>query len=154
LEAFRGPSGFDLQKYNNFTQNFLAPNGLGEEQIEQLVRDELCLNRIKQLVAAGASLPESESKANYDEAYGKLLVSVIRLRSSDFAKEIKVTDDDVRKYYEAHKAEFKSEEKRKIEFVSLAFTDEQKKLSGKERIDALQKLADRANDFTQALLEK
>jgi hypothetical protein len=154
LEAFRGPSGFDLQKYNNFTQNFLAPNGLGEEQIEQLVRDELCLNRIKQLVAAGASLPESESKANYDEAYGKLFVSVIRLRSSDFAKDIKVTDDDVRKYYEAHKAEFKSEERRKIEFVGLALSDGQKKLSGKERIDALQKLADRANDFTQALLEK
>jgi PPIC-type PPIASE domain/SurA N-terminal domain len=154
LEAFRGPSGFDLQKYNNFTQNFLAPNGLGEEQIEQLVRDELCLNRIKQLVAAGVSLPESESKANYDEAYGKLFVSVIRLRSSDFEKDIKVTDDDVRKYYEAHKAEFKSEEKRKIEFVGLALSDGQKKLSGKERIDTLQKLADRANDFTQALLEK
>ena len=154
LEVFRGPSGFDLQKYTNFTQNFLAPNGLGEEQIEQLVRDELCLNRIKQLVATGASLPESESKANYDEAYGKLFVSVIRLRSSDFAKDIKVTDDDVRKYYEEHKAEFKSEERRKVEFVNLALSDEQKKLSGKERIDALQKLADRANDFTQALLEK
>src|SRR6266481_2460825 len=154
LEAFRGSSGFDLQKYNDFTQNFLAPNGLGEEQIEQLVRDELCLNRIKQLVAAGASLPESESKANYDEAYGKLFVSVIRLRSADFAKDIKVTDDDVGKYYEAHKAEFKSEEKRKVEFVSLALSDEQKKMSGKERIEALQKLADRANDFTQALLEK
>ncbi|PYL85442.1 MAG: hypothetical protein DMF17_08620 [Verrucomicrobia bacterium] len=154
LEAFRGLSGFDLQKYNDFTQNFLAPNGLGEEQIEQLVRDELCLNRIKQLVAAGASLPENESKANYDEAYGKLFVSVIRLRSPDFAKDIKVTDDDVGKYYEAHKAEFKNEEKRKVEFVSLALSDEQKKLSGKERIDALQKLADRANDFTQALLEK
>ena len=154
LEAFRGLSGFDLQKYNDFTQNFLAPNGLGEEQIEQLVRDELCLNRIKQLVAAGASLPESESKANYDEAYSKLFVSVIRLRTADFAKDIKATDDDVRKYYEAHKAEFKSEERRKVEFVSLALSDEQKKLSGKERIDALQKLADRANDFTQALLEK
>ena len=154
FEVFRGPSGFDLQKYNNFTQNFLSPNGLGEEQIEQLVRDELCLNRIKQLVAAGASLPESESKANYDEAYGQLFVSVIRLRSPDFAKDIKLTDDDVRKYYEAHKAEFKSEEKRKVEFVSLALSDEQKKMSGKERIEALQKLADRANDFTQALLEK
>jgi hypothetical protein len=154
LEVFRGPSGFDLQKYNNFTQNVLAPNGLGEEQIEQLMRDQLCLNRIIELVAAGASLPESESKADYDEGYGKLFVSVIRLRSADFGKDIKVTDDDVRKYYEAHKAEFKSEERRKVEFVSLALNDAQKKLSGKERIDALQKLADRANDFTQALLEK
>jgi hypothetical protein len=154
LEAFRGPSGFDLQKYNNFTQNVLAPNGLGEEQIEELMRDQLCLNRIIELVAAGASLPESEGKADYDEAYGKLFVSVIRLHSADFAKDIKVTDDDIRKYYEAHKAEFKSEEKRKVEFVSLALSDAQKKLSGKERVDALQKLADRANDFTQALLEK
>lgn len=154
LETFRGPSGFDLQRYNNFTQNVLAPNGLGEEQIEQLIRDQLCLNRIIELVAAGAFPPESESKANYDEGYGKLFVSVIRLRSADFAKDVKVTDDDVQKYYEAHKAEFKSEERRKVEFVSLALNDEQKKLSGKERIDALQKLADRANDFTQALLEK
>src|SRR5207237_3262935 len=30
----------------------------------------------------------------------------------------------------------------------------QKKLTGKERIDALQKLADRANDVSQALIEK
>src|SRR5262249_32122570 len=32
--------------------------------------------------------------------------------------------------------------------------DEQKTLTGPERIEALQKLADRATDFTQALLEK
>jgi peptidyl-prolyl cis-trans isomerase D len=80
--------------------------------------------------------------------------SVARLRLEDFAKNVNVTDDDVRRYYEVHKQDFKTEEKRKIEFVSLALTDEQKKLKGKERIDVLQKLADRANDFTQALLEK
>ena len=41
-----------------------------------------------------------------------------------------------------------------MEFVRLALTEEQKKLKDKDRIDALQKLADRANDFSQALLEK
>src|SRR5205807_2303830 len=46
------------------------------------------------------------------------------------------------------------DEKRKVEYVSLALTDEEKKLTGKERIEALQKLSDRATDFTQALLEK
>ncbi len=154
LKAFRSGSGFDLNKYNDFVQNALSPNGLGEAQIEEVATDELCLNRIKQLLATGVSLPENESKANYEKAYGKLFVSVIRLRSADFAKDIQVTDDDVRKYYESHKAEFKSEEKRKVDFVNLSLTDEQKKLAGKERIDALQKLADRANDVTQAMLEK
>jgi hypothetical protein len=154
LSAFRGESGFDMKKFSDFVQNSLAPYGLGEEHIEQLARAELCLNQIKQLLGAGVSVPEGEMKANYERAYDKLYVQLIRLRPADFAKEITVTDDDVRKYYETHKAELKSEEKRKVEFVRLTLTDEQKKLTGKERIEALQKLSDRATDFTQGLLEK
>ncbi len=38
--------------------------------------------------------------------------------------------------------------------MRFGLTDEQKKLTGKERIDALQKLADKANDFTEALQVK
>src|SRR5947207_2730888 len=154
LPAFRVDGEFDLKKFSDFVQNGLSPNGLGEEHIEQLVRDELSLKQIKQLLAAGVSVSEAEIKANYERAYDKLSVTLIRLRPDDFEKEIKITDDDVQKYYEAHKAELKSEEKRKVEFVGLALSDEQKKLTGKERVEALQKLSDRANDFTQALLEK
>jgi peptidyl-prolyl cis-trans isomerase D len=154
LRVFRGATGFDINKYTEFSQNLLSPNGLTEAQVEELAGDEISLNRIKQVVAAGIAVSETESKVNFEQLYGKITVSVARLRMADFAKDIKVTDEDVQKYYEAHKADFKSEEKRKVELVSLAFTDEQKKLAGKERIDVLQKLADRANDFTQALLEK
>ena len=109
----------------------------------------------------------------------------------------------MQKYYDAHKSELKTDEKRKVEFVHLGLTEEpqeypnlpgplqpayssifidrfiqsligtysvtplssggdmtaerqneQKPLTGTERIEALQKLADRATDFTQALLEK
>jgi peptidyl-prolyl cis-trans isomerase D len=154
LPAFQGESGFDMNRFSDFVQNALAPNGLAEEHIEQLVRDELCLNQIKQLVATGVSIPQGELDENFQRGYDKLYVSVIRLQPADFAKDIAVSDDDVQKYYEAHRNELKSEEKRKVDFVSLALTDEQKKLTGKERIEALQNLSDRANDFTQALLEK
>jgi peptidyl-prolyl cis-trans isomerase D len=154
LPAFRSADGFDIKKFTDFVQNGLSPNGLGEEHVEQLARDELSLNQIKQLLAAGVSIPAAEIKANYDRAYDTLYVNLIRLRPADFEKDIKITDEDVQKYYEAHKAELKTEEKRKVEFVSLALSEEQKKLAGKERVEALQKLSDRANDLTQALLEK
>jgi peptidyl-prolyl cis-trans isomerase D len=154
LPAFRGDAGFDMKKFTDFVQNGLSPNGLGEEHIEQLVRDELSLNQIKQLLAAGVSIPAAEIKTNYERAYDVLSVNLIRLRPADFEKDIKITDEDVQKYYEAHKAELKTEEKRKVEFISLTLSEEQKKLTGKERIEALQKLSDRANDLTQALLEK
>src|SRR4029450_9477818 len=154
LPVFQGESGFDLHKFSDFVQNALAPNGLAEEHIEQLVRDQLCLNQIKQLLGTGVSIPELGINADYQGAYDKLYVSLIRLRRDDFAKGITISNEEMQKYHETHQAELKSEEKRKVDFVNLALTDDQKKLTGKGRIDILQALSDRATDFTQALLEK
>jgi len=154
LPAFQGDSGFDINKFNDLVQNGLAPLGLSEDHIEQLVRDQISLTEIQKLLAAGVSLPKSELDENFQRGYDKLYVSVIRFHAADFDKDIKINDEDVQKYYDAHKAELKTDEKRKVEFVQLALNEEEKKLAGKARIEALQKLADRATDFTQALLEK
>jgi hypothetical protein len=154
LPAFQGDSGFDMNRFSDFVQNALAPMGLAEEHVEQLVRDQLSLNQIKQLLAAGVTIPKGELDENFERGHDTLFVTLVRFQSADFGKEINVSDEDVQKYYDAHKAELKTDEKRKVEFVSLALTDEDKKLTGKERIEALQKLSDRATDFTQAMLEK
>jgi SurA-like protein/parvulin-like peptidyl-prolyl cis-trans isomerase-like protein len=154
LPAFQGDSGFDMNRFSDFVQNALAPMGLAEEHVEQLVRDQLSLNQIKQLLAAGVTIPKDELDENFERGHDTLFVTLVRFQSADFGKEINVSDEDVQKYYDAHKAELKTDEKRKVEFVSLALTDEDKKLTGKERIEALQKLSDRATDFTQAMLEK
>src|ERR1051326_6975846 len=204
LPVFQGESGFDMNKFSDFVRVGLGPMGLGEEHIEQLVRDELCLNEIKRLLSAGISISKGELDENFQRAYDKFYVDVIRFRSTDFDKDIKITDEDVQKYYDAHKSDLKTDEKRKVEFVHLGLTeepqqyanvpgplsqpeyssiftdrfiqgligayavtppsvgnemaaeaaDEQKTLTGPERIEVLQKLADKATDFTQALLEK
>ena len=154
LPSFQTESGFDINKFNDLVQNGLAPLGLAEDHIEQLVRDQICLNEIQKLLAAAVSFPKNELDENFQRGYDKLYVSVIRFRSADFDKDVKINDEDIQKYYNAHKAELKTDEKRKVEFVQLTLTEEEKKLAGKERIEALQKLADRATDFTQALLEK
>ena len=200
LPAFQGESGFDITKFTDFVRNALGPLGLGEEHIEQLARDQICLNEIKELLGAGVTISKDELDETFRRGYDKFFVSVIRFRSADLENGITVKDEDVQKYYDAHKSELKTDEKRKVEFVHLGLTeepaeytnlpgplsqpaystftnhfvqnliratpfsfgsdmtaqrrDEQKTLTGPERIEALQKLADRATDFTQALLEK
>jgi hypothetical protein len=154
LPAFQGTGGFDLNKYTDFVQNRLPALGFTEGQLEELVSNQLSLNRLKDLLGAGLHVADSESAEYYDQAYGKLHVAVVRFRDEDFQKDVKVTDEDVAKYFEAHKAELNTDEKRKVEFVSFPLTDAEKKLTGKEKVDALQKLANRANDFSQAMLEK
>ena len=152
--GFQGANGFDAAKYDQVEKNVLPSLGFTDEQLREIAHDELCFKRIRDLVASGVTIPESESKSNYEELYGKNFVSVVRIHAADLQKEINPTDDDIKKYYDAHKGELKTEEKRKIELVLLALTEEQKKLKNKERIDVLQKLADKANDLSQAMLEK
>jgi peptidyl-prolyl cis-trans isomerase D len=67
---------------------------------------------------------------------------------------VKISDDDIKKYYEANKDSLKSEEKRKVQLLALTLPEAEKKLTGKERVEALQKLSDKANDIAQALGEK
>src|SRR5437588_6118563 len=154
LRAFRGESGFDINKYNDAVKNYLGPRGFTEAQIEELAADQVCLDRIKELLATGVSISETESKTSFEQLYGKLEVDVIRFNKNEVANEVKISDDDIKKYYEGHKDELKSDEKRKVQFVVLGLSAEQKKLTGRERVDALQKLADKANDVSQALAEK
>jgi peptidyl-prolyl cis-trans isomerase D len=152
--GFHGESGFDSARYDKVEREILPSFGFTDEQLRELARYALCLKKIKDLVGSSVSLPESEAKSNYEQLYGRNFVTVVHVRTADMLKDIKVSDDDIKKYYESHKSELNTEPKRKIEFVRLALTDEQKKLKDKERIDALQKLSDRANDVSQALLEK
>src|SRR6266404_4739963 len=119
LAPFQGGGGFDLNKYTDFVQNRLPPLGFTEAQLEELVSDQLSLNRLKDLLGAGLHVAESESAEYYDQAYGKLHIAVVRFREEDFQKDVKVTDEDVAKYFEAHKAELNSDEKRKVEFVAF-----------------------------------
>jgi SurA N-terminal domain/PPIC-type PPIASE domain len=154
VSRFQTEGKFDLSKYSDFTKGMLPSLGLNETQLEEAISDQLALNRLKDLLGVGMQVSESESLENYEKAYGKMDVAVVRLRNEDFEKDVKISDEDTAKYFEAHKAEFKSEEKRRVEFVTFTLTEAEKKLTGRERVDALQKVADHANDFSQALLDK
>src|SRR5213593_817748 len=203
LPVFQGESGFDITKFSDFVRNGLGPRGLGEEHIEQLARDQICLNEIKELLGAGVTISKDELDENFRRGYDKFFVSVIRFRSADFENGITIKDEDLQKYYDAHKSELKTDEKRKVEFVHLGLTEEpaeytnlpgplsqpayssiftdrfiqslmsakgatppsfgsdataqrrneQKTLTGTERIEALQELSDSATNFTEAVLE-
>src|SRR5207237_358163 len=154
VRAFRRESGFDINKYNDSVKNYLGPRGFTEAQIEELAADQVCLDRIKQLLGTGVSVSEAESKSSFEQLYGKLEVGIVHFNKNEVANEVKISDDDIKQYYEAHKDELKSEEKRKVQFLVLDLSAEQKKLSGRERVDDLQKLADKANDVSQSLAEK
>ena len=153
LRPFRGDKGFDPAKYNEFVQTTLPAMGFGEGDIEELATDQLAFARLKEIVSSGVQVAEAESRENYERAYGKLNVSVVRLNNDQVAKDVAISDDEITKYYEANKETLKSDDKRKVSFVTLGLNEEEKKLEPKQRVEVLQKLADRTTELSQALLE-
>jgi len=154
LPAFQGENGFDSSRYTTFVDQALAPMGFSEAQVEELAADQILLQRVKKVLSAGVNVPEGELRSDFEKAYAKMDVSLVRFSSEDLAKDVTVTEDEIAKYYEAQKAQLNSDEKRKVKLVEFSLNEEQKKLAGRERVDVLQKLADKANELTEALQVK
>jgi hypothetical protein len=80
-------------------------------------------------------------------------VAVIRLKRADFESSIKVSDEEVQKYYDQHKESILSPEKRKIRVVSFLLNEEQKKLPEEQKLAAKKALAEQADALSQAALQ-
>jgi peptidyl-prolyl cis-trans isomerase D len=145
---------FDPAKLNKLVQNVLAPRGFSDTVIDDLLRDDLRLKKIKALIASSVQVSLAEFRQQYATEYEKLDASVIRFNSADIAAGIQISDDDAKKAFEQRKDQLKSDEKRKVQFATFSLSDAEKQIKGKDRMDALVKLRNRAADFTQAMLEK
>ena len=70
-------------------------------------------------------------------------VAFVRIKEEDVAKEVTVSDEDLKKAFEERKETFKTDEMRKVKFVSFLLNEEEKKLSGAQRSSVFQKLVDK-----------
>ena len=152
VPAFQTNGQFDGTKLSLFVQDKLPSKGFTDTVIDDLLRDVVRMNRIKALIGSAVEISPSELKTRYVDENEKMDLEVVRLNTSDVEKNITISDADAKKAYDERKDQFKSDEQRKVQVAAFELTDAQKELKGKERTDALQQLANRAWDFTQAML--
>ena len=154
LPAFQTNGAFDPVKYQIDLNTRFAELSFDQSKLEDLVRDDIRLQKLNNLVGSTVDVSKDEFRALWLQNYQKMDVSLVRFKLSDFTGTVQPKDDEIKKYYDDHKSAFKTDERRSIAYVHLDLSDADKKLKDKERVAALQKLADRATEFNQALLEK
>jgi len=154
LEIFQTNDTFDPLKYQEFGQTVMGPNGISDAQVEDIVRDELRLRKLLDLIGATVEVTPEESRAVFTQQHQKMDVSLIRFAVADFAAAVQPKDDEIKKYFEDHKNTLKTSETRVVRYVRMELNEKEKELKGKDRVAALQKQSERAEKFGQALLEK
>lgn len=152
MPAFQTNGQYDHTRYTAALQTTLAPRGMGAEQFEELIRDSIRVESIRNIINTSSSPAPDELAAAYRKQYQQVEASVLRFPREEITKAITISEEDLKQAYEARKEGLKTPEKRKVEaaLFPLPTVDKDGKRPDPETI---QKLADRASDFAGALLE-
>ena len=154
VPGFQTDGRFDPAKLTDFVQNKLPAMGFTDSVIDELVREEVRVRKVTELIGSTVDISAAELQNRYMAGNELMALSVIRLNTSDLAKSITVSDADANQAYTAHPENYQSAEERKVSIASFELTEEQKQLKGKDRTDALQKLGNDAWTFAQAVVDK
>jgi len=147
LPVFQTAGQFDFAKYGAFVQSRLGPRGFTEEQLESVIRDSLRLERIKTVVSA----PVAVNDAEVTEAlriYQKMDLEIARFSAVDAAG-VTVSEDELHKFFDENKASLLSPETRSVKYVEFTLPADQTSLTGKEKVEALNKIAESAANFAE-----
>ncbi len=154
MPVFQTNGAFDKSKYAMIFERFFQPRGFGKDQLEELVRDQIRVGKVKSLLGSTTAAAPSQVRMAYDQQYQKYESSVVRLALADFLATATAPEEDLQKLFETRKAQLKSEEKRTVRVAAFVLPTTDKPLEGKERADALAKLGPAAEEFSIAMTEK
>lgn len=152
VPVFQSNGQFDPVAYAEFTQQRLAPNGFTERQLESVIRDSLRLEGVKSLVEAPAIVQPAEIQQALQRTRPYDLV-ILSWAAAEAGKNASVSDDELQAAFDARASSLTVPEQRSVRYVAFVMTDEEKKLEGKERLGALQRVASAAGEFAQKLAD-
>jgi peptidyl-prolyl cis-trans isomerase D len=99
----------------------LRANRLTPAQFEEDQRKQLTIQRLLGVLADSAHVTEAEVRERYRFEQEKINLQFIRFLAKDHLSDVKITDQDVQKFYERNKESLKEPIKVQVEYIPYAF---------------------------------
>jgi peptidyl-prolyl cis-trans isomerase D len=107
--------GFDIERY----RSLLAMQNMNPAMFEARLRTDLALQQVNSAIQNSAFAPKSVANRLSDINTQEREVQEIVFKASDFASEVKVTDQMLKEYYDKNAAQFEIPEQVSAEYVVL-----------------------------------
>lgn len=119
---------------------------------ETLLRNELITRAVRRALFATVRIPEQDVSAQYEKFYGPVTVSLISFDPKSYMSKVQVTPEEIEAEYKANpdNPAYRTQEKRKVDYVLFPLSPEQAKLPEKEKAAAMDALGEKALDFALA----
>src|SRR5437667_8598270 len=100
-------------------EDFVSRNGYTVPQFEELVKEDILINKLRTLVGSSAAVTDAEVRQQFEKQNTKVKFDYAILKKDDVLKTIHPADAELKAYYDRNKNTYVNSipEKRKIKYV-------------------------------------
>jgi peptidyl-prolyl cis-trans isomerase D len=117
VPEFQVNGRFNKERY----LQLLRANRLTPAQFEEDQRKQLTIQRLLGVLADSAHVTEAEVRERYRFEQEKINLQFIRFSANDYLSDVKITEEDVQKFYDRNKESLKEPLKVQVEYIPYAF---------------------------------
>ncbi len=100
--------------------NILGPNGFTDGDLAQLVKDYLTFQQLRDLIGVGLAAVPSEVEKLYVRAHQNYTASLVNFDRETAAADVKVSDEEVKTYFEENSENLKSDVSRSFAYAKFS----------------------------------
>ena len=117
IPAFEGK--VTKEKYNNFIRNI----GLTESALQDVLSQQASMKQFDNLLSDLGTPTTLELRNGFRKENSKIKVSYVTFTQADFVNKVEVSDEEIQKYYEDHKDNYRSNKKVSYNVVQFPATE-------------------------------
>ena len=123
LPVFQGDKGFDPERYRRFAAAILPQWGLNEEDFVSIVRGQLAIDKLQEIVGSTAKVTPLEVQQAYNEASEQLSIAVVVFNATNYTAQIQLTDKEIREEFDKSKETYRIPERVKVRYLKFSLND-------------------------------
>ncbi len=106
--------------YDKF-QRYVERTGMTVPQFEDALRDQIADEKLRSLITSSIQVSPQEVQEQFNKENTSFSVLYAVLEASKITDKVTFTDDDIKKYFEAHKADFRiTKSQRKVDYIFVS----------------------------------
>jgi len=124
IPAFKQNGVFDKERY----LMLLARSRITPAEFEAQIKNRLLNEKLRSLLTAGLDVPENEIKDFFNYENQQINLSFVEIKSDSCRKEVKPTEEELKKWFEEHKEAYKTDPQIKLKYLLFKKRDVEKEI--------------------------
>jgi len=119
------PEGkFNNTEYATFIDKRLGRIGMTEKDLREIVRENLCLDKLIQVVGGGLLAPRNAVRDQLEAQLQNVTLARIVFNRDDFVEKEDPSEEEIKAYWDTHQDAYKTDEQRRINYILLSLPPE------------------------------